>query len=189
MQPGWNWRVHAPPAPNSSETVAPSHWQAPNIAAPPLRFAPGLTPQPQRGRSGNPANPNGYVADTGTGGPRELDWWQASQTAASPVTTLQQRAPDQMPAAYIPIKWPGRAAQIGRQWNTGNTGNASMTSHGFPSTWYNLRLPVAYIPAARAIWRSIRTFTQGTRSNDRQYIPAVFVPASPVNTLGVNHSP
>lgn len=120
----------------------------------------------------------------------ELDYWQATQTAAGPMTTLQRRAPDAMPFTYAPDRWPGpRAPQIGRQFHPGITGNAALMAHGFPTTWYSLRLPVAYIPAARALFRSIRTFTQQYRSSDRAYIPAVFVPASPVNTLGVNYKP
>ena len=161
-QPGRNWRVQLSDAPSSE--------------APALRMEPGVLKTDR-------------VAATGNGRPRRLDWWQASQTAAGPVTTLAPRPPVSEPFWYGPSKWPGRAHMLGRQWHPGNTGNASYMSHGWPSTWYDLRLPVAYIPAARAIWRSIRTFTQATRSNDRQYIPAVFVPASPMNTLGVNHAP
>ncbi len=190
MQPGWNWNVKAPVAPQATPggAVIPTLYQGPVVGAPPLRYAPGLPPQ-TGGSSGPPNSVNGNVANTGTGPPQPLDWWQASQVAASPVTTLGREATPSMPFTSVVNRWPGRAAMLGRQWHRGNTGNASAMSHGWPSNWYDLRLPVAYIPAARQIWRSIRTFTQATRSNDRQYIPAVFVPASPVNTLGVNHAP
>lgn len=184
MQPGWNWRVQAPTAPQAGAGPAYGRYLGPQQLVRPLHYEYGATSGPR------PVDtPQVAVADTGNALPRRETVWQASQTAAGPVTTLQQRAPDAEPYAYIPGKWPGRAAQLGRQWHEGNTGNASLMSHGFPTTWYTLRLPVAYIPAARAIWRSLRTFSQAYRSNDRQYIPSVFVPAAPVNTLGVNHAP
>lgn len=101
--------------------------------------------------------------------------WQAnlrSPTLADPVPANIRR-------------WPGRASQLGTQWDPKLGGNANLKSHGFWASWNTLRLSPAYVPMARQQQkRSLRTTTTRYRAFETLNVPAVYVPTSPASFRG-----